>query len=210
MVFATKRRGSIGDIPDTKDVPREVDYEISGSAQPKPSPANACITTGTGCGITAMATLAIRASTKWTSPVGSLATWNFPHASGASAAGSDEDDGETANTQVIYHDYESALLIFEVRGLGVKKGSVPGPPTATVRGCVRGMRKGWVAVRRYGAVQAYDNDNKLIKEFKAAVIISVISSRPSAAGIRRISTPKSSKATSPRPLPHRQYQPSRR
>jgi predicted dehydrogenase len=28
-----------------------------------------------------------------------------------------EDDGQTANTQIIYHDYEKAPLIFEVRGL---------------------------------------------------------------------------------------------
>ena len=128
-----KRRGSIGDIPDTKDVPREVDYDLwLGPAPRNPSPANACITTGTGCGITAMATLAIRASTKWTSPAGSLATWNFPRVWSVGGRLGYEDDGETANTQVIYHDYESAPLIFEVRGLGVKKAPVPGPPTATV------------------------------------------------------------------------------
>jgi hypothetical protein len=78
-----------------------------------------------------------------------------------------EDDGESANTQVIYHDYETAPLIFEVRGLGVKKGSGSRP---TYRGGSVAVfvecEKGWVAVRSYGAVQAYDNDNKLIKEFK--------------------------------------------
>ena len=45
---------------------------------------------------------------------------------------------------------ETAPLIFEVRGLGVKKGSGSRP---TYRGGsvggVRGMRKGWVAVRSY-------------------------------------------------------------
>src|SRR5690606_8970137 len=32
------------------------------------------------------------------------------------------DDGETANTQIIYHDYAKAPKIFEVRGLPEKKG----------------------------------------------------------------------------------------
>jgi predicted dehydrogenase len=34
-----------------------------------------------------------------------------------------EDDGETANTQIIYHGYEKAPLIFEVRGLPENKDS---------------------------------------------------------------------------------------
>ena len=60
--------------------------------------------------------------------------------------------------------------------------------------------KGWVAVRSYGAVQAYDNDNKLIKEFKGGGdhfgnFIQAVRSRN-----RRISTPISSKATSPAPF----------
>ncbi len=32
-----------------------------------------------------------------------------------------EDDGETPNTQIVYHDYEGAPLIFETRGLPVSK-----------------------------------------------------------------------------------------
>ncbi|MBR90852.1 MAG: dehydrogenase [Verrucomicrobiales bacterium] len=77
-----------------------------------------------------------------------------------------EDDGETANTQVIYHDYKTAPLIFEVRGLGVVKGSGQRP---TYRGGSVAVfvecEKGWVAVRNYGSVQVYDNDNKQIKNF---------------------------------------------
>jgi predicted dehydrogenase len=34
-----------------------------------------------------------------------------------------EDDGETANTQIVYHDYPKAPLIFEVRGLPERTGS---------------------------------------------------------------------------------------
>jgi hypothetical protein len=32
-----------------------------------------------------------------------------------------DDDGETPNTQVVYHDYEKAPLIFETRGLPKSK-----------------------------------------------------------------------------------------
>jgi len=78
-----------------------------------------------------------------------------------------EDDGETANTQVIYHDYKTAPLIFEVRGLGEVKGSGKRP---TYRGGSVAVfvecEKGWVAVRNYGSVQVHDNDDKKIKEFK--------------------------------------------
>ena len=78
-----------------------------------------------------------------------------------------EDDGETANTQVIYHDYKTAPLIFEVRGLGDVKGSGKRP---TYRGGSVAVfvecEKGWVAVRGYNSVQVYDNDDKKIKEFK--------------------------------------------
>lgn len=37
-----------------------------------------------------------------------------------------EDDGETPNTQVVYHDYEEAPLIFETRGLPKDKASQAG------------------------------------------------------------------------------------
>jgi len=80
-----------------------------------------------------------------------------------------EDDGESANTQVIYHDYETAPLIFEVRGLGEDnkkknndRSSYRGGSVAVFVEC----EKGWVAVRNYNSVQVYDNDDKKIKEFK--------------------------------------------
>ncbi len=78
-----------------------------------------------------------------------------------------EDDGETANTQVIYHDYKTAPLIFEVRGLGDVKGSGKRP---TFRGGSVAVfvecEKGYVAVRNYNSIQVHDYDDKKIKEFK--------------------------------------------
>src|SRR6185503_20801567 len=35
------------------------------------------------------------------------------------------DDGETPNTQLVYHDYPEAPLLFEVRGLPEKSGAKP-------------------------------------------------------------------------------------
>ena len=164
-----KRRGSIGDIPNTKDVPREVDYDLwLGPAPKKP-----------------LTRERLHYDWHWMWDYGNgdlgnqgihqmdIARWFLgdmelsPRVWSVGGRLGYEDDGETANTQVIYHDYESAPLIFEVRGLGVKKGSGSRPTyrDGSVAVFVE-CEEGWVAVRSYGAVQAYDNDNKLIKEFK--------------------------------------------
>jgi len=164
-----KRRGSIGDIPSTKDVPREVDYDLwLGPAPKRP-----------------LTRERLHYDWHWMWDYGNgdlgnqgihqmdIARWFLgdmelsPRVWSVGGRLGYEDDGETANTQVIYHDYESAPLIFEVRGLGVKKGSGSRPTyrDGSVAVFVE-CEKGWVAVRSYGAVQAYDNDNKLIKEFK--------------------------------------------
>jgi predicted dehydrogenase len=72
------------------------------------------------------------------------------------------DDGETANTQVIVHDYERAPLIFEVRGL----------PTEAYRGAKIGVivhcEGGTVVVPSYTTAQAFDRDGKQVKEWSGA------------------------------------------
>ena len=97
-----------------------------------------------------------------------------------------DDDGETANTQFIYYDYEPAPIIYEVRGLppkqsasgrsmdlfepvtqsGVKlkssyKGS--GPNTGVVIECEHGYLD-------MGGPTAYDYQGKVIKQFTGANI----------------------------------------
>ena len=92
------------------------------------------------------------------------------------------DDGETPNTQVIAHDYATAPLIFEVRGLPAKPDTAP---TASLTGtnaaaaAVAGMDKyqgvsignvvecegGCVIVPNYWNATAVDRDGKVIKEF---------------------------------------------
>jgi predicted dehydrogenase len=95
-----------------------------------------------------------------------------------------DDDGETPNTQVIFHDYKTAPLIFEVRGLPSKPGltvdaaglgsaeaadaaastmnKYHGVSIGNVVECEGGM----MIVPNYWNATAHDRDGKVIKEFK--------------------------------------------
>lgn len=164
-----KRRGSIGDVKEAVNVPSEIDYNL-------------------WCGPAPMDPLMrkrLHYDWHWIWNYGNgdlgnqgihqmdIARWFLgdmelsPRVWSVGGRLGYEDDGETANTQVIYHDYKTAPLIFEVRGLGVKKGSGARP---TYRGGSVAVfiecEKGYVAVRNYGSVQIHDNDDKKIKEFK--------------------------------------------
>ena len=97
-----------------------------------------------------------------------------------------EDDGETPNTQVIIHDYATAPLIFEVRGLparsGLKvstaglSGAEAADAASSTMGKYRGVsignvidcEGGYVVTDSYFSAQAFDRDGKLLKEFKGA------------------------------------------
>jgi predicted dehydrogenase len=95
------------------------------------------------------------------------------------------DDGETPNTLVIFHDYATAPLIFEVRGLPAKPGADPtvaaglgGAEAAGAMAAVmdhyRGVDIGNVIECEGGSVvtdgyfnaKAFDRAGKLLKEFK--------------------------------------------
>lgn len=79
------------------------------------------------------------------------------------------DDGETPNTQIVYHDYEKAPLIFEVRGLPAVKG---GKDMDKLKGAGVGVivecEGGYIAVPGYTGATAYDKGGKMIKEWKGA------------------------------------------
>ena len=81
-----------------------------------------------------------------------------------------EDDGETANTQIVYHDYPKAPLIFEVRGLPEKTGSKnmdrfpnkdKGGSVAVVIHC----EGGYVLVPNYSSATAYDKNGEQIEKW---------------------------------------------
>jgi predicted dehydrogenase len=77
------------------------------------------------------------------------------------------DDGETANTQIIYHGYEKAPLIFEVRGLPEKTGAknMDKLKGASV-GCVIECEGGYVSVPNYKSATAYDKSGKQIQTWQ--------------------------------------------
>lgn len=115
-----------------------------------------------------------------------------------------EDDGETPNTQVVIHDYATAPLIFEVRGLPAKPGTGPtvdpslnsADAAAAAAGLMdkyRGVSIGNVIDCEGGSLisdsyftaRAVDRDGKLIRDFKGkdrlmANFIDVIRSRKTA------------------------------
>jgi hypothetical protein len=77
------------------------------------------------------------------------------------------DDGETANTHIIYHGYAKAPLIFEVRGLPSKTGArdmdkYKGASIGVVVECEGGS----VTVPNYTSATAYDKDGQVIKSWK--------------------------------------------
>jgi hypothetical protein len=116
-----------------------------------------------------------------------------------------EDDGETPNTQVVIHDYPTAPLIFEVRGLPAKKDLVAAATDSAMNsadaagaaastmdkyrgvsiGNVIDCEGGSVVTNTYFEAEAYDRAGKLIKDFKGkdrlmANFIDVVRSRKTA------------------------------
>jgi hypothetical protein len=78
-----------------------------------------------------------------------------------------DDDGETPNTQIAYHDYPGAPLIFEVRGLPEKgeSKSMDKFLGASI-GCVIHCENGHMVIPSYSEAIAYDSAGKEIQRFK--------------------------------------------
>ena len=80
-----------------------------------------------------------------------------------------DDDGETPNTQVVYHDFPGAPLIFEVRGLPEKKGlkemdKYRGGSVAVVIEC----EGGHILVPNYTGATALDKSGKEIRKWSGS------------------------------------------
>jgi predicted dehydrogenase len=80
-----------------------------------------------------------------------------------------EDDGQTANTQIVYHGYEKAPLIFEVHGLPSAKDAkdmdkLKGASVGVIVEC----EGGYISVPSYDSAIAYDKDGKEIQKWKGA------------------------------------------
>ena len=119
-----------------------------------------CTTTGTCSFPTATATWATRASTRWTWPAGAWASIKLSD-SVLSYGGrlGYEDAGDTANTQMIIHDYGDQALVFEVRGL----------ETETYKDANVGVifegTDGYLVMTSYSDGAAFDKDGNKVQEF---------------------------------------------
>jgi len=79
------------------------------------------------------------------------------------------DDGETPNTLTVVHDYKTAPLIFEVRGLPVRLGTTMmdkyyGASIGVIVECEGGR----VVVPTYTTARATDKDGNVLKDFAGA------------------------------------------
>ncbi|HLX69980.1 MAG TPA: Gfo/Idh/MocA family oxidoreductase, partial [Verrucomicrobiae bacterium] len=80
-----------------------------------------------------------------------------------------DDDGQTPNTQIVFHDYPAAPLIFEVRGLPSDTGSakMDSYRDASI-GVVIDCEHGQLVIPSYTTAIARDNDGKEIRRFEGA------------------------------------------
>lgn len=80
-----------------------------------------------------------------------------------------EDDGETPNTQIAYHEYPTAPLIFEVRGLPEKAGAKNMDKFLGASiGCVIHCEGGYMVIPSYSEAIVYDKDGKEMQRFKGS------------------------------------------
>jgi predicted dehydrogenase len=78
-----------------------------------------------------------------------------------------EDDGQTPNTLIVYHDYKAAPLIFEVRGLPDAADSKNMDRYRGVEiGVVIDCEHGSMVIPSYNEARVFDTDGKQTKDFK--------------------------------------------
>ena len=80
-----------------------------------------------------------------------------------------KDDGTTPNTQIVLHDYKSAPLIFEVRGLPASAQTQEMDRyRGTAIGVVVDCEGGSMLLPNYSSATFFDKDGTKVKEFKGA------------------------------------------
>lgn len=77
-----------------------------------------------------------------------------------------DDDGDTANTQIIYHNYKEAPLVFEVRGLGKWANQDARPKYRGVDiGVVVDCEHGYMVIPNYYSATVYDHSGRELQKF---------------------------------------------
>lgn len=163
-----KPRGSIGKVTGPQTPPKEVDYDL-------------------WCGPAPMEPLMrsrLHYDWHWVWPTGNgdlgnqgihqmdIARWALninelsPRVLSIGGRLGYDDDGTTPNTQLIFHDYEEAPLIFEVRGLPSRPGNkqMDNYRGASV-GVVIDCEKGYMVIPTYYSGTAFDLDGNVIQKF---------------------------------------------
>jgi predicted dehydrogenase len=164
-----KRRGSIGKVEGPQPVPENIDYDLwCGPAPKKPLTRKQLHydwhwVWDTGCGDLGNQGIHQMDMARWFLGVNELSSRVLSFGGRLGYV----DDGETANTQVIFHEYAKAPLIFEVRGLPERTGAknmdkYKGGSVAVIVEC----ENGYVLVPNYNSAIAYDKDGKEIRKWQ--------------------------------------------
>src|SRR4051812_10632036 len=165
-----KRRASIGKVDGPQPIPEGVDYDLWCGPAPKTPLMRKKLhydwhwVWPTGCGDLGNQGIHQMDIARWFTGEKELS----PRVFSLGGRYGYVDDGETPNTQIIYHDYAKAPLIFEVRGLpertnaGNKMDSYMGSTIGVLIQCEGGD----VLVPDYTQATAYDEAGQVIKHWK--------------------------------------------
>jgi predicted dehydrogenase len=167
-----KRRASIGKVSGPQQPPASVDYDLWCGPAPKEPLMRAKLhydwhwVWPTGCGDLGNQGIHQMDIARWALGENELS----PRVFSLGGRFGYIDDGTTPNTQLIFHDYKKAPLIFEVRGLPTRQGmdkemdKYKGASIGVVVDCEHGH----VVIPSYESATAFDNDWKEIKKFKGS------------------------------------------
>jgi hypothetical protein len=163
-----KRRASIGKVSEPTPVPESVDYDLWCGPAPKETLMRAKLhydwhwVWPTGCGDLGNQGIHQMDLARWALNAHELS----PRVLSIGGRLGYIDDGTTANTQIILHDYEAAPLIFEVRGLPAHAGAEKmGQYRGASSGVVVDCEQGYMVIPNYTGATVYDKSGNELKKF---------------------------------------------
>ncbi len=166
-----KRRDTIGKVDGPQPVPENIDYDIWCGPAPKKELTRKRLhydwhwVWDTGCGDLGNQGIHQMDIARWFLGADRLSSRIFSVGGRLGYV----DDGETPNTQFVWHDFGDGVLIFEVRGLPEKTGArnmdkYKGGSVAVVVEC----EGGYVLVPNYTSATAFDKEGKEIKKWQGS------------------------------------------
>jgi predicted dehydrogenase len=166
-----KRRASIGKVDGPQPIPESIDYDLWCGPAPKTPLMRKRLhydwhwVWATGCGDLGNQGIHQMDIARWFLGENELS----PRVFSMGGRFGYVDDGETPNTQIIYHDYAKAPLIFEVRGLPEKTDSKNMDKyMGSTIGVLVHCEGGHIVVPSYSEAIAFDKEGKEVKRWKGA------------------------------------------